>query len=854
MSKNPYRLPRHIVPNRYELRLELDLEALTFTGMTKIEVEVIEPIDALVLNAAELEIETVGFGGEKGEIGVTDVTYDQEYERASLHLAGKASPGFYAVEIAYTGTINDQLRGLYRSVYTDAEGNDHTIATSQCQATDARRVLPCWDEPDFKAIFKTTIVAPPGLEAYSNGKELSRRVLVDGRVEFDFAETMKMSTYLLAFIVGPFEATDPVDIRGVPTRIIVPRGNLALTEYALDAAVWCLNYFSDYYDIPYPGDKLDHIALPDFPAGAMENLGLIAYRDQYLIIESERATQAELEMSLQVIAHEIAHQWFGNLVTLRWWEGAWLNEAFATFMEEKAVDVRRPEWNRWLSFQVGAKAWAHGTDHLASTRPIEFEVQSPVEVDGMFDSITYGKGSAVLRQIEQFIGEDAFRKGVGSYLRTHAYSNAETSDLWKSLNGASQWPVGAIMNTWVYQKGLPQIDAAMKADGIRLSQRRFLVIPDETDTTTWQVPLIIRGLAQGAAFERKFLLAEAEATVEIGGDIDLVLVNAGGHGFYRTRYSDEMAQELLHHFDQLEPIERHTLVDDAKALMQSGQFPASSYLDLIQGYQGEEEWAVWAEILGGLEDVRHHSLSGEAKPAFEKFVAHLIGPALERLGWEARTEDSDLARKLRGSLIGAMGGLANDPATIESSRSQVLNLIAGNDVDPEIATSALGVVAKHADRSDFDTLWQAYGEAATSADKVRYLRAVARVNLVETADLMLDRIVSGEVRSQDASLVLVLMMMTDVSDETWKVLRSRWTDVIKTIPRSARKWALSGLPALSRPETAADVKAFFSEIGFPEATRYLEQRLELLDANVAMRRRETPVVNEYFRKAASPPK
>ena len=847
MSNNPYRLPRHIVPNRYELRLELDLQALTFKGTTKIDVQVIEPIDALVLNAAELEIKRVALRGESGEIEVTHVSYDEEYERATFHLAEKTRSGAYAVEIAYTGMINDQLRGLYRSVYTDAEGNDHTIATSQCQATDARRVLPCWDEPDFKATFKTTIVAPPGMEAYSNGHELARTVLADGRVEFDFAETMTMSTYLLAFIVGPFEATDPVHVRGVPTRIIVPRGNLALTEYALDAAVWCLEYLSDYYDIPYPGDKLDHIAVPDFSAGAMENVGLIAYRDQYLIVDSDKATQAELERSLEVIAHEIAHQWFGNLVTLRWWEGAWLNEAFATFMEEKAVDARRPDWNRWLSFQVGNKAWAHGTDHLASTRPIEFEVQSPVEVDGMFDSITYGKGSAVLRQMEQFIGEEPFRQGVGSYLRKHAYSNTETSDLWEGLDEMSQWPVGTIMNTWVYQKGLPQIDVAQTNDGLRLFQRRFLVIPDETDATKWQVPVIIRGSAGGASFEKKFLLTEAEATIKLGSNIDMVLVNAGGHGFYRTRYADEMAQELLQHLDQLEPIERHTLVDDAKALMQSGQLPSSSYLDLIQGFQGEDEWAVWAEILGGLEDVRHHSLSEEATPAFEKFVADLVGPGFERLGWEARAEDSDLTRKLRGSLIGAMGGLANDPETIERSRSQVLKLIEGRDVDPETATSALGVVARHADRSDFDTLWQAYGKATTSADKVRYLRATAMVNLVEAADLLLDRIISVEIRSQDANLVLILLMMTDVSDETWKVLRRRWTEVIETIPKSARRWAISGIPSLSQPSTAADVKAFFSETGFPEGVLYLEQRLELLDANVAVRCRETPVVNQYFK-------
>ena len=846
MSDNPYRLPRRVIPHRYELRLEPDLETFTFQGSVRIEIEVIEPIDVLVLNVADLELKTIILRADSGEIEVTSVSHDEEYERATFHLAQTADPGAYTLEIIYTGTINDQLRGLYRSVYTDAEGNERTIATSQCQATHARRVFPCWDEPDFKATFRTTIVAPGDLEAYSNAGELNRSTLADGRVQFNFAETMKMSTYLLAFIVGPFEASDPVDVRGIPTRIIAPRGNLRLTQYALDAAVWCLEYLSDYYDIPYPGDKLDHIAIPDFSAGAMENVGLITYRDQYLIFDPDKATQAEIERSLEVIAHEIAHQWFGNLVTLRWWEGAWLNEAFASFMENKAVAARRPEWSRWLSFQLGDKAWAHGTDHLASTRPIEFEVQSPMEVDEMFDSITYGKGSAVLRQIEQFIGEEAFRHGVGNYLRKHSYSNTNTSDLWEGLDGTTNRPVGEIMNTWVYQKGHPQIDVTLKAGGIGLSQRRFLVIPNETDATIWQVPLIIRGSADRRLFEKKVLLTEAEEIVEIAGEIDFVLVNSGGHGFYRTRYCDKLSQKILEHLDQLEPIERHTLIDDAKALMRSGQIPASSYLELVKGYQDEDEWAVWAEVLAGLGEIQHHAVADDIRTQIEKFVADLVGPALERLGWEAKEADTDLTKKLRGSLIGAMGTLAGDPNSIRRSRALVKDLIAGKEVDQEIATSALGVMAKYADRSDFDTLWQAYEKASTSADKVRYLRAAARVNLVETADLLLDGIVSGEIRSQDANLVLILMMMTDISHETWRVIRQRWTEVIETIPPFTRRWAISGLPALSRPETAADVKAFFSETGFPEATLYLAQRLELLEANVAMRQRETPVVSNYF--------
>jgi puromycin-sensitive aminopeptidase len=302
------------------------------------------------------------------------------------------------------------------------------------------------------------MIVADGLEAYSNGEEVARTTLDDGRVRFEFSETMKMSTYLLAFIVGPFEATDPVMAHDTPVRIIVPKGNLHLTDLAVENAVFCFEYLSDYYGIPYPERKLDHAAIPDFAAGAMENVGLITYRDAYLLLDEAKASQSELQACLDVIGHEIAHQWFGNLVTMRWWEGAWLNEAFASFMELKATDARKPDWKRWLAFANLEVPWAMGTDQLASTRPIEFEVNSPGEVEEMFDSITYGKGSAVLRMIEQFIGEEEFRTGVGNYLRKHAYANTVTSDLWEGLDGASDWPVGEIMSTWVDQRGFPQID------------------------------------------------------------------------------------------------------------------------------------------------------------------------------------------------------------------------------------------------------------------------------------------------------------------------------------------------------------------------------------------------------------
>lgn len=843
MSDNPFRLPRHVTPTHYDIRLELDLSTFTFVGSVGIDVAVSEATSELVLNSAEIEIKSASLSGD---IEITEIAYDEKMERATMTLGGKVEPGTYRLDIEYSGIINDQLRGLYRSVYKDADGVEHPLATSQCQSTDCRRIFPCWDEPDFKATYQTTMVVENGLEAYSNTAELERVNLEDGRVEFRFDKTMKMSTYLLAFIAGPFEATEPRIVRGTPIRIIVPKGNLHLTDIAIENAVFCFEFLSDYYGIPYPADKLDHIAIPDFAAGAMENVGLITYRDAYLVIDPEKASQGELMNSVDVIGHEIAHQWFGNLVTMAWWEGAWLNEAFASFMEMKATHAMRPEWKRWLAFANGEVPWAMGTDQLESTRPIEFEVTAPEEVDQMFDAITYGKGSAVLHMMDEFIGVENFRKGVGDYLRKHEYANTVTGDLWDGLDGASEYPVSDIMNTWVYQRGFPQIDVVKVDGGVRLTQRRYLVIPDETDTTIWNVPVQLRGVADGEPFEIRHLLGKHEDVVEIDGEIDWVTANAGGHGFYRTSYADDLFAALLENIDSLGDIERHALVSDTLGFVRNGQLSASSLLDLVARFGDEKEQAIWSVITGGLGLIEHHALDEEARDDFEAFISDLVSPALARLGWEVGETDSDLDRKLRGELIATMGNLARDGETIERCRSLVTDLLAGESLDPEMATAALAVYARNGGRDEYETLWKVYTESTTPLEKVRYLRSVAAVMTEDEALATFDKVVDGDIRSQDAFWVFARLLTGKAGPAVWGQARSRWDGVLAAMPGMTRTRVAEGIPALSQPDVAASVRPHFAEHPVPEAARPIEQNLEKLDANIALRERETPVVSDYF--------
>ncbi len=837
MTLDPHRLPRHTIPERYDLILEPDLDAASFNGSVEITLTTREATEQLVLNAAELAIVSCELDGSP-----VPFELDDGDERLFVRPDGGVAVGGHVLSIAFEGVLNDRLRGWYRSTYRDAAGEQRVIATSQMQSTDCRRAFPCWDEPDFKAVFGVTLVVEPDLLAISNGREVERTPRAGGKEAIRFADTMVMSSYLVAFVVGPLEATEWVDVGGVPIRIVHVPGKGGLTGFGLETAAFCLRWFQDYYDIPYPSDKVDLVALPDFAAGAMENLGCITFRENLLLVDPERSTQLERQLVADVVAHELAHMWFGDLVTMRWWNGIWLNEAFATFMEIAACDAFRPEWQRWTSFGL-ERSVAFDTDSLTSTRPVEYEVRSPADAEGMFDVLTYQKGGALLRMLEQYLGGERFRAGVSHYLRTHAYANTDTGDLWDAIEHTSGEPVRRMMDSWIWQPGFPLVSAEADGDELVLSQRRFGFDAEAADPTTWVVPV---GIRQGAATEQA-LLDGPELRLPLGDDP--MIVNAGGAGFFRVAYDDELRGRITSDvIASMSTLERFNLVDDAWSAVVAGRMDVVGYVDLVTRFADERELGVWQSIAAGLRAVRRLLDDDEAAVAgFRQRLVGLAKPVLTELG-DPDPDETDLTARLRGLLLALVAVQGRDDEA--QARARAIYADWSDDptaVDAELAAAATAVIAATGDADDYERLHRVAMSEATPQVQLRHLYLLAEFDDAELMRRTCELALSDAVKSQNAPFLLRgCIGNRRFGAQAWEFVRRHWDDVNARFPRNTIVRTIETVRDLDRPDQVADVQAFFAEHPIEQAVKTLEQVLERQRVNAELRGREAERARAAF--------
>ncbi len=823
-SSELYRLPRMVLPSRYVLGLAPDLDACTFTGQVSIDIQVTEPVGQIVLNAADLDITA----GDVDGTSVADICYDPEHERVVLQLQQPISVGESCLTLSFTGTLNDQLRGFYRSSFTDTQSQQRLLATTQFESTSARRAFPCWDEPDFKAIFEVSLTVAEDMLAVSSGSEVASNLIGDGLKEVIFAPTMKMSTYLLAFVVGPLQATKPVNVNGTPLRVIHPLGKDHLVDFALDVGAFCLDFFEDYFDIAYPGDKLDLVAIPDFAFGAMENMGCVTFREVLLLLDPENSTQQERQTAADVIAHELAHMWFGNLVTMKWWNGIWLKEAFATFCEMLAVDAYQPEWKRWLAFGLLRTA-AFDVDSLSTTRAIEYPVVSPVDAEGMYDLLTYEKGAATVRMLEQFLGAEQFRSGVRQYLNEYSYSSTETHHLWDSLAKATAQPVRSVMETWIFQGGHPQVTVSINSQGqITLNQKRF-EYADSTQKTRWQIPVVI----VGANNYTERLVLDGVATLNVD-PTQWVMLNPNADGFYRVAYQDGLLERLLQECSQLTPQQRYVLADDQWALTVAQQLSVAEYLAFAKRVAvTEDDLTVWRRLTATFATL-DHLVTQDGQETLRQQVRNMTGPAVECLGWERTASESDRISELRGVLMRCMAAVGNDFEAIQYCQ----DIFATTTADPALEAAALAVVATTGDSQHYEEIWSRRATAPTPQMELRYLTALSLFSDSELLERTLQATLDDTIRSQDAGLVLRgCLENRELGTQAWDFVKQNWQEITTKIPSQAIPRMLGGICALSTPEGFSDVTAFLDAHPVEQGPLIVAQHLERLKVNVALRQR-----------------
>ena len=819
-----HRLPRTIFPVSYNVEIQPDLVSHSFRGAVTATCEVVEATNELRCNVADLTLSDVTIDGK-----AVSFTIDDESEQLVIDLGAERALGPLTFAASFEGELNDALKGFYRSTFTDDDDVEHTIATTQFQSTDARRAFPCWDEPDMKATFEITLVVDPRFTAVSNGAEVSREDRDDGLVAIGFAETMKMSTYLVAFVVGPLEISEPAFHRDVPIRIVHRPGQGHLTGFALEVAVHALAYFEDYYGIPYPADKLDMIALPDFAMGAMENLGCVTYREILLLVDPDAATQPELQNVADVINHELAHMWFGDLVTMGWWNGIWLNEAFATFMEMKATDDHRPEWMRWTSFGISRSA-AFDIDSLEATRPIEFPVVSPEDAEGMFDLLTYEKGAAVVRMLEQWLGEETFREGIRHYLATHAYGNTETHHLWDALEHISGRPVTAAMETWIFQGGYPVIEVTAG----ELHQRRF-TYTGKGEAQTWSVPVQLR-TTSGDVHTVEVHEDTAELPVP---ESSVATYNHSGNGFFRVKVPREQLKAYgASGVEGLAPVERFGLLDDSWTLTLAGEVDLADYLALIGGYSTETDVSVWQRAIGSLSFIDHVA-SDSDRAALGTMINALIAPTRDKLGTEPPAGESPRDGQLRGSLFAAAGTLTADGSdTRNTAIAFAREILAADAPDAELRSAAVKIVAANGTDDDFATFRSGFETASTPQDEIRNLYALPAFPSSTHIDTVVSMALDGSIRTQNAPFVLAQALMSrDHGAATWDRISRSWDDVNEQFPSNTIVRMLTGIRWLTNEDTRTLVRDFFTDREIPQGQKQLDQHLERLDVNAAFQTR-----------------
>jgi puromycin-sensitive aminopeptidase len=831
------RLPGGVTPEHYTLWFAPDLAKATFRGRETIRLQVAKPTTTITLHAAEIAFTnvTVTAGGQTQRARVTE---DAKNEMVTFTVDRPVPAGAASIAVTYTGLLNDKLRGFYLSV-----ANGRRYAVSQMEATDARRAFPSFDEPAYKATFDISLTVAAADNVISNGRQVSDTPGPEpGTHTVAFATTPKMSTYLVAMLVGDFVCRDGA-ADAIPIRVCSTPDKLPLTGYALTAAQQQVAFFNQYFGITYPFGKLDIVGIPDFAAGAMENAGAITFRERMLLADPDRSSMDLRKTIASVIAHEIAHQWFGDLVTMKWWDDIWLNEGFATWAANKPLAAWKPEWRMDLNATEETQK-ALGLDALRSTRAIRTRVSTPDEINEVFDPIAYEKTSGVLNMIEAFVGPESFRQGVSSYLKKYAYGNAAGEDFWTEMTKVTGKPVDQIMKTYVDQTGAPVISVRSTTSNgtneLTLTQQRFYgspeaAAPSSSASQQWTIPVCIGRQGQ--------LMKEPTQVVRLPAGSGPAFINAESRGYYFSEYNPEAVLALGKAAGTLKAPERVTLVGDEWRLVRAGRHDIGTYLDLAAVMAGDDTPSVIDDVTARLGAVLTSVADPNQRAAYRAWIRAHFGPVLESLGLPGKATDDDGTQGRRGTLLMLLGDTADDTAVQQRAKALALAYLADRTaVPPNIVSAVLRTAAAGGDRALYDRYMAELTKKESQPEEYyRFFNALGWFRDPALVSRTLEFASSNDVRSQDtATLIGILLNQPDAQDMAWAFVKSHWAQL------TDRLGVFQGIPGIvsavggfCSADKAADIRAFFEKNPVPAAARGLQQALERVESCQALDQRQS---------------
>jgi aminopeptidase N/puromycin-sensitive aminopeptidase len=861
------RLPQDVAPSHYALTFTPDLAAATFTGDEVIDVQIKKATSTITLNSAEIEFQkvTVSQGTSSQD---ARVSLDPAKEQATLILNAREAPltvGSASIHIQFTGILNDKLRGFYL-----AKTRQRRYATTQFEATDARRAFPSFDEPAFKATFDITLIVDAGDTAISNGRIVSdQRGPAEGKHTLKFSTTPKMSTYLVAMAVGDFQCNEG-EADGIPIRVCGTPDKKPLSGVALKDAEDILKFYNQYYGIRYPYGKLDIVGVPDFEAGAMENTAAIFYRESLLFIDDKNSSVDSHAAVFEVLAHEMAHQWFGDLVTMQWWDNIWLNEGFATWMEKKPAQTLHPEWNSMLE-AVKDTNGALVFDALRSTHAIRAKADTPDQINEMFDSISYEKGAAVLRMIESYLSPEVFRRGVNAYLRKFSYSNATAEDFWGTMAQASGRPVDKIMPTFVNQPGEPLVTVKTQCvtppaqtvsskkgkrsrrkiqphpkTEITLSQTRFLVDTGESSdrslssSALWLIPVCIK-TDDNKPFCQ--LLSERQQVVPAVGCSSWVFTNVNAVGYYRTQYGAEDLRKLnTAGMSALSTAERMSLIEDEAAIIHSGMEKIGALLDLVTALGPNQERAILESYSGTLQSINHYLVTDSDRESYHAWVRSVFRPMMAKLGWSPAANESADTRALRADVVDILGKVGEDRETInQSTRLARQYLQNPNSVDATLARNILEVAARFGDSALLDEYLAGLRRMTSPEQFYNVGFALAEFRGQPLVERVLQLAVSPDIRNQDAPhLIAAELDNPDNQSAAWAWIKAHWSAVEKTFTAASGAEIVYAAHSFCDAHSRDDMQEFFTQHQIASSEGTLRRTLERVNACISYRSHQQP--------------